>query len=287
MLIDVIYKKLKEIGIHEFVFETDIIDQLPFKDEVVHTVHDVRSATFYACGLAQQKNTSVALFVRKEYLPSTHTGLTEAWFQNRHIIVIAFGTDILNDDLNYLKTCTCSRLKIQTDADVTRYIQSNENRTLPELFLVEDDIEFGKSTGFTDSIDVDCLPSVPDKLYVYERFFDLFESHQNIVKISERDKYGSISKYMGFCVASEKTSLLVIDDSILLLDINILNNRYMNKRFKVMVIGDMDQPNVLKWLDANHISFFEDSDPTRAICRLIEMQTPAIAFVQIPSQRLK
>lgn len=281
MLIEVIYEKLKMSGICDFVFEADIVDQLPFKNEIVHTIHDVRSATFYACGLAQQKNTSVALFIRKEYLPSTHTGLTEAWFQNRHIIVIAIGVDILNDDLSYLKTCTCSCLKIQSNAEITRYFLSDKKRTLPELYLVEDTIELEKPIVFKESIDLNGLPLVPDKLFLYERLSGLFKKHPNIIKIAERDKYGSISKFMGLCVASENNSLLVIDDSLLFLDINILNNRYMNDRFKVMVVGNMNQPNVLRWIEANHIAFFDNSNPTDAICRLVELKKPAIAFVRI------
>ncbi len=281
MLIALIYKKLKNIGIKDFVYEADIVNQLPFKDEVVHTIHDVRCATFFACGLAQQKNTSVALFIRKEYLPNTHTGLTEAWFQNRHIIVIAFGLDILNDDLNYLKACTCSRLKIQTNADVIRYIQSDESKTLPELYLVEDRIDFEKTICLKDSIDLDCLSSVPDKLFLYERFSSLFKRHSSIVKISERDKYGSISKYMGFCTVSKNTNLLVIDDSILYLDINLFNNRYMNERFRVMVIGNMNKPNVLRWLDANQVAYFEESNLLQAMQILVEKKTPTVAFVKI------
>ena len=86
---------------------------------------------------------------------------------------------------------------------------------------------------------------------------------------------------MGFCIGSDNNNLLVIDESLLLLDINILNNRYMNERFKVMVIGKMEHPNILRWLDANHIAFFEDSIPAQAICRLIELNTPTIAFVRL------
>lgn len=280
MLIDIVYNRLKGIGICNFVFEADIVDRLPFKDEVLHAIHDVRSATFYACGLAQQKNQSVALFVRKEYLPSTHTGLMEAWFQNRHIIVIAFGTDILNDDLSYFRTCTCSRLKIQSDAEVVHYIQNKEKRTLPEIYLVEDNIEPDILITLKDGFDLNSLPSVPDKVFLYEKLSGLFKNHPSIVNFSERDKYGSISKYMGFCIADEKDSLLVIDDSLLYLDINILNNRYLNERFKVMVIGDVIQPNVFKWLDANHIIFFEDSNHTQAISKLLEINAPAIAFVR-------
>lgn len=279
MLIESVYKKLKEIGINDFVFETDIVDMLPFKDEIIHAVHDVRSATFYACGLAQQKNSPVVLFIRKEYLPSTHTGLMESWFQNRHVIVIAFGSDILNDDLSYFKTCTCTRLKLQTNADVNRYLQSAEGCTLPELYLVEDHIDPRKPMELKDKIDLDRLPEAPDKLFLYEKLSGLFQSHPSIARIPERDKYGSISKYMGFCAASKERVMLVIDASVLLLDLNILNNRYINERFKVMVIGDMQRPNVLKWLEANHIAFFAESNPEQALLRLVEMKTPAIAFV--------
>ena len=285
MLLDVVYERLKENGIQDYVFEADIVDYLPFRNEVVHTIRDVRSATFYACGLAQQHDTSVALFVRKEYLPSTHTGLMEAWFQNRHIIVIAFGADILNDDLNYFRTCTYSRLKIQTNADVLRYIPNKQMTSLPELYLVEEDLDFEKPFNYKCLIDLRNLPLIPDKLFVYERISGLFKEHPSIVNISQRDKYGTISKYMGFCVASPKSNMLVIDDSLILLDVNIFNNRYIDGKFKILVIGDMKQSNVLKWLDANHITFFEESDLARAICRLMERRTPTIAFVPCPVVR--
>lgn len=283
MLLNVIYEKLKERGIHDFVFETDIVDRLPFKNEVVHAIRDVRSATFYACGLAQKQDASVALFIRKEYLPSTHTGLTEAWFQNRNIVVVAFGADILNDDLSYFKSCTCSRLKIQTEADAVRYLGNAQRSNLPELYLVEDTVACEEPVRCDHPIDLSCLPSVPDKVFLYERVAGLFQEHPNIVRIAERDKYGTISKYMGFCVASGKSNLLVIDDSLIFLDVNIFNNRYMDRKFKVLVIGQMKQANVLRWLDANHVSFFEDNEPVQAIRRLMEMKTAAIAFVSLKS----
>lgn len=283
MLLNVIYEKLKESGIHDFVFETDIVNRLPFKNEVVHAIRDVRSATFYACGLAQKQDTSVALFIRKEYLPSTHTGLTEAWFQNRNIVVVAFGTDILNDDLSYLKSCTCSRLKIQTEVDVVRYIGNVQRSGLPEVYLVEDTVAFEEPIRSESPIDLSSLPSVPNKLFLYERVAGLFKEHPCIVRIAERDKYGTISKYMGFCVASETSNLLVIDDSLIFLDANIFNNRYIDGKFKVLVIGEMKQTNVLRWLDANHVSLFEESDPVQAICRLMEMKTASIVFVSLKS----
>lgn len=284
MLLTIIYEKLKERGIRDFVFEADIIDRLPFKNEVIHAIRDVRSATFYACGLAQKQNASVALFIRKEYLPNTYTGLTEAWFQNRNIVVVAFGADILNDDLGYFKSCTYSRLKIQTEVDTVRYLENVQRSNLPELYLVEDSVTYEEPIWNTCPIDLNCLSSVPDKLFLYERVSGLFREHPNIVRIAERDKYGTISKYMGFCVASEKRNLLVIDDSLIYLDANIFNNRYINEKFKILVIGEMKHPNVLRWLEANHISCFEEREPLRAINILMETKKPTIAFVSIKTQ---
>lgn len=279
MLLDSVYLRLKELGIKEFVFEGDIIDQLSMRTEAVHSIKDVRSATFYACGLAQKCNSSIALFIRKEYLPSTLTGLTEAWFQFRHIIVIAFGDHIINDDLSYFRNCTNVRLKIQSEQDVRDYITDIEHKKLPEMYLVECNVPIGEKYHFCDKITLEKGTLLVDKVFLYSKLSNCFNKDDRITYVDEKDKYGIISKYMGYCIGSDEKTVLVMDDSLIFYDVNIFNNRYVDERFKMMIIGTLEDPTIFKWLESNHITFIKEENPSQALSRLLEAKTASVALV--------
>ena len=279
MLLDSVYKRLKEVGIKEFVFEEDVIEQLSMKSEIIHSIKDVRSATFYACGLAQKNDASVALFIRKEYLPSALTGLTEAWFQCRNIIVVAFGEHIINDDLSYLRNCTNSRFKIQSEEDIQYYITENIYRKTPELFLVECNVPVPEKYLCNSKINLNnTIPSV-DKVFVYSKLANLFDEDKRIVYVDERDKYGIISKFIGYSIGSDKKIVLVIDDSLIYYDVNIFNNRYLNESFKILIIGKLKNLTIIKWLESNHINFFKESNPSQALSILLEIKKATVAIV--------
>lgn len=285
MLVETIYRELKYNGVKHFVFETDIVEQLSFKNEIIHTVADVRSAAFYACGLSQKNNSHVALFVRKEFLPSSLTGLTEAWFQRCHLVIVALGSNILNDDLSYFKNCTCSRVKIQTEEDIRFYIPQVKNRVVPEIFLVEENLELPQRLNFVDKIDVDSDFTMINQVFVYERVKECFYDSNRIVIIEECDKYCTISKYMGYCVGTDTINVLVIDDLLIFLDVNIFNNRYLNGKFKLLVIGSVKDAAVLKWIAANRIKFIEADDVHQALEKLLNTDGAAVALVNLGEER--
>ena len=70
---------------------------------------DARSAAFYAMGIAIKKRCSVTLVVPGQYLTSTYTAITEAWFQKANVIVIA-----LFDKASDVKTVWMDRCVVQT-----------------------------------------------------------------------------------------------------------------------------------------------------------------------------
>ena len=278
MVLKNILEKLYRSGVSEYICEKDISQQIPHIG-TMHYIDDVRSATFYACGIAQKENMPVVLIIRKEYLSSTLTGLTEAWFQLRRIIVIALGNDILNDDLNYFESCSSCRIKIQTLNDFEKYY-GKKGKKYPEIYLIEYELEDEVSVCKIEASTIEQLTEYVDKVMIYEPLINGTIDNDNVVLINYKDKYGLLSKYTGYCVGKVEKNLLIIDESIIRYDINIFNNRYMNDRFKLVVIGKKFEENIIRWTEANNISFSVECDLIVATKKLLAAKVPSIVYIE-------
>ena len=91
--------------------------------------------------------------------------------------------------------------------------------------------------------------------YLFTKHYLYFKKEDSRVNIiSEKDKYGMISKYMGYCIGfREKVILVTVVESIKL-DMNLFNNRYINSNFKVVIFGLQDGLEFDNWLNSNQIS---------------------------------
>lgn len=278
MILEDILEKLYKSGVSEYICEKDISQQIPHIG-TMHYIDDVRSATFYACGIAQKENMPVALIIRKEYLSSTLTGLTEAWFQLRKIIVIALGSDILNDDLNYFESCSSCRIKVQTLNDFEQYY-GKKGKKYPEIYLIECELKDEVSVCEIEASRIEKITAYVDKVMIYAPLVKGTINDDNVILINYKDKYGLLSKYAGYCVGKLEKSLLIINDSIIRYDINIFNNRYMNDRFKLVIIGEKIEENIIRWVEANNISFFVESDLIVATKKLLMANVPSIVYIE-------
>ena len=271
MLVNQIIQYLYSSNIKDFVIEDNLLELFEgvVGDDINKvSVTDIRSATFYACGLAQKNDAPIAMIVRREYLSNTFTALTEAWFQRRCIIVIALASNILNDTLNCYKTCSSVQHKVQKLDDFTSCFE-NMRRDLPAVFLAECELE---NVPLKYSIDIAPIAnelSEDGHLFVYSAVVAVRNEYNNVSYIDTEFKYGTLSKFLGHCISNTEKSILLTDLSMLKLDMNIFNSRYLDKRFNIIVTGQKPSAEILQWIKSNGIDIaFCDTavEAGKAIC---------------------
>ena len=262
MLVNQIIQYLYSSNIKDFVVEDNLLGLFEgvVGDEINKvSITDIRSAAFYACGLSQKNDAPVVMIVRREYLSNTLTALTEAWFQRRCIIVIALASNILNDTLNCYRNCSSVQYKVQELDDFTSCFE-NMRRDLPVVFLVECEIEDVPLKYSIDIAPVANELSEGSHLFVYSAVVTARNEYKNVSYIETEFKYGTLSKFLGHCISNTEKSILLTDLSILKLDMNIFNSRYLDKRFNLIVTGQKPAAEILRWIKSNDIDIaFRDS----------------------------
>jgi len=250
------------------------------KEIQIDVIEDVRSATFFALGLSQKSNKPVVLVVNGDYLSNSYTGLTEAWYQRRPIIVICLYDRVLNEDVSYLKVCTQDIFKVQTEDDFKNSIDNLHTLTTPVIFMIEEKRNSFTTHNFLDLNQILKFLNSDDKLFVYETLSSVEQEDSRLNIISKKDKYGIISKFMGFCIGFKEKAILVTVAESIKLDMNLFNNRYMNKNFKVIVIGLIDDLEIDNWLYSNQITIMHSKILSDDIVRnFIDLQAACILFV--------
>lgn len=271
-----VINELVDRSINYIVCERGIdISGIDIHCEHIIYITDVRSATFYSLGLAQKTQEPVILLIREEYIANVFTGLTEGWFQQREIYVIAVGKDILNKDISYLKPCTRAIIKIQAEIDFDNSMAALPVRRVPTVFLVEETLP---TNGIRNKTDITALVrnfAQDDKILAYEPVCTSTIDH-NIEYISSDDKYGILSKYMGIIIGTNANYYLVTSSESIDLDMNIFNNRYMCPRFKVIIIGKIEKSKQ-QWIEKNGIYLFSNNVLSDEACReFIKIEKPTI-----------
>ena len=224
----------------------------------VELMDDVRSATFFTLGETNIKNEPIVLMIDGRFLPSVYTGITEAWFQRKTIIIVALYEKYSEIKCEYLKRCTSNIITIYNDEDINynEKINSIINKKYPALINIK--VDFSKND---EDIDLNVLDNVSEILNKDNEMwlYDLKVEKEYNCKtkiISDTYKYGMLSKYMGYITGKNEKVLLVSKSDILKLDLNIFNNRYMNENFKV-ILFDVDnilkENDIEKWIMENKI----------------------------------
>lgn len=273
-----IIKHLYNSNIKNFVVENDFLglfDKIPENDINKVSITDIRSAAFYALGLSQKNDCPIAMIIHREYLANTLTALTEAWFQRRCVIVIALGSNILNDTLDCYKNCTCGQYKVQTLADF-EFCFGSMNKELPSVFLAEEKLE---PVVLSYSVDITVLNKFSSyhKLFVYSPLAST--KIDNITYIEPEFKYGMLSKFLGHCISGKEKCVLLTDLSVLKLEQNIFNSRYLDNRFNLIVTGEKPSVNIWQWLQSNNIKTVFCDSVKKAASEISESNKATVVFV--------
>ena len=282
MLKEMAIKKLFDIGIKNVVYER-IIDLSSVMSELnqikFHSIEDVRSATFYACGMSQETDEAIGLVISEESLPNIYTGLTEAWFQRRPIVVIALCSRVLNKNIDYLNNCTEACFKIQNDLDIEQFFQDVSIVDSPIVMLIEE--EYNRNHKV---INFDLMPLInqldsSDQVILSSAIKTDLNLPQ-IHKVPVEYRYGLFSKYMGYLLGNDSRTILVADYDSVKLDMNIFNNRYICTKFKMILLKVNQEFEVDGWIESNGIKvMYAQSFNENIVKSFLEFNAPSLLVI--------
>jgi len=241
------------LSIHE-MFGAIVVSGLSCDEKSIYSIMDARSAAFFAYSYSKSKQVRVGLIVEECYLSNVYTALTESWFQNIPLVVLAVNSSGFNGT-QYLERCVSSISFETSISDVKKKIEEYHGDK-PILIKIASSIPVEKEYNVSSLIDAIRVK--------YENRIEVFNpagrlNEKLIYPISVEHKYGIISKYIGRLTAI-KDSLLIIPEHLLELDSNVFNIRNLPAGFKVIIINE--DINLFKkmsnWFVANKIKQFEN-----------------------------
>jgi len=253
-------------------------DDIDFGKNYTKRITDVRSAAFYAFGDSKATNENVILVIDGDYLPSIYTVLTEAWFQKTNLIVLALYDSIYDIETNYLNRCTVVNMKL-LDKDLDQFedkIKKGLELVGPKLINVVTNKKY-KENDYTKVLKgLDKVLQKEDVVFVYNSLE--FKSKYSLVNVPKKYKYGVISKYLANLEGKDNNTILVATKDCLEIDSNILNNREMNNKFKMILIGDVSKSKA--WIENNNINYLESTNLKKDLEVLITLDIPTVLVVK-------
>ena len=253
-------------NIKDVICTKDILESIIDKDkEYIKTnfnfeiLSDLRSATFFANGEVNSDNKPVILIINGEYLANIYTGITEAWFQRSNINIISIFEKYDDIKIEYLRRCIPDILTIYEE-NIEEYketIYKFINNNMPSLINIkymlksEEKVDYTNITNILDSI-------VKNKVDVFTyNSENKSKNNINIMNIERKYKYGVLSKYMGYVSAKKQKTLIILPYELLKIDLNIFNNRYINKNVKIIINKRKEQSNIKEWIKDNNIEILQ------------------------------
>lgn len=253
-------------NIKDVICTKDILESIIDKDkEYIKTnfnfeiLNDLRSATFFANGEVNSNNKPVILIINGEYLANIYTGITEAWFQRSNINIISIFEKYDDIKIEYLRRCIPDILTIYEE-NIEEYketIYKFINNNMPSLINIkymlksEEKVDYTNITNILDSI-------VKNKVDVFTyNSENKSKNNINIMNIERKYKYGVLSKYMGYVSAKKQKTLIILPYELLKIDLNIFNNRYINKNVKIIINKRKEQSNIKEWIKDNNIEILQ------------------------------
>lgn len=241
----------------DLVVNRDVLDRISKADsEYVLSqnpviVTDARSSAFRAFGIAKQlPNSKTVLLMDGTAIESTYTALTEMFFQEIPLLVIAVFQKGEDFSLGYLERC-CDVLNAVREDDAEDGYQFEEHRFKPTVLPVILNQKTERTVDYGYILDeLDSLLSSDDIMFCYNPELKKEYSYE-IKAVSRRYKYGTLSKYMGYSLVNQKRCLLLITPDIIDIDINIFNNRYLSDKVKIIVFGTENYDEMKTWLESN------------------------------------
>lgn len=215
----------------------DLIKKCGIGDNKIIKIDDARSAAFFTMGMNQKSNGNRLLVIQYDFLSSVLSPATEAWFQktNLYFLVLKNKTqkiDALYNDYFNIVELNNDNLTI-------------EKNSLNYLFTYDCD-NFDERKPVLLSHYIDNSWYVSNKVFENENMFTTLKNKQCI-----------ISRYLGILEGSKEKKVLLCYEDELRLDLNILNSRYIDQKFKVIVIENNNMESLVDWIIENGIGIYK------------------------------
>ena len=223
-------------------------------DLSLYQIEDPRSASFFALGLYKQAIKKIALVVDEDFISNLYSALTECWFQRIPILIVSYNASI-NCSIDYMDRCIDFKVNLLSHQSLDDAIEKCPEFRGPVIIRIFE-IKSRQSTDYTKILLLLKLLGYKKSIFVHnsEKEFVI----DNVHYLSNRYKFGSLSKYIAYCMVNE--ALLCIPGSYLRIDANIFNCRYITRSFKVIVLGDNRDLNISEWLSNNNVNLIEASE---------------------------
>lgn len=248
-------------GITYFVSVTPMEYRISKNCESIR-MEDARSAAFYALGVAIKTNSTVVLMVPGEYISSTYTAVTEAWFQKARLVVVAVYQRVSEVKTAWMDRCILDQLICRSDelAQYNHLIPKMLQKKGPILINLIDNNPVHTGIDYTQVLSV--LKSVADsktEIICYNTKMNFGENDFSVHVIDKKHKYGVLSKYIGGAAVTDMGILCCTADCVLV-DVNIFRTRYANKNMKIVVVDKEDElkrNHIDQWIKSNDWNYFE------------------------------
>lgn len=262
------------------IIDTEIVDRQ-------NCIDDIRSAAFYAFGQSKITNKNIALIIDGNFISNIYTVLTEAWFQNTNIIVISLYNSIYDINVRYLDRCSVCNMSffLKDIEQMKEKIKESLKINGPKIYNVVVDWNLEEQKNDYSNL-LDALNRIlkeDDELYLYNsnEKYEKYKEMYNITNIDYKYKYGIISKYVAYLIDQKSLNkILICKSDCLKLDSNILNTRYMSKKFKMIVIDDNNIDTIKEWCSSNKINFLYSNNLDEDLEKLYNQSNATILVVK-------
>ena len=258
-----ILETLNKQGYKDLIYTFDIESSLNEEDKIFindyfskETINDSRSATFFSLGKENLHRKSIVIINGNE-LQNILTGITETWFQKLNIIVIALYEKYDDIKTDFIHRVIPNIVKIYEDnyKEYESLILKAAKSYSPTLITLKYELLDIKYNYNNLIRSIEKILNSEEEVILYN-MADSVENKKIIIKnIESKYKYCMVSKYMGYIIGKRKKTLLCMPAKLILLDLNILNNRYIDENFKIILFeyNKIEEKLLENWIDYNKI----------------------------------
>jgi|GEM_PF-1019532 len=275
-----------------YYYERGIRDTVVVKDALSHVnqnlkfsfniIEDARSAMFYAMGKSQTLQRPVILIVKSEHITNCYTGLVEAWFQQMPVILISLDTEKV--DYSYLDRCIEHKVAIKKGRRTGNDQLEGSLRVPGPSLVVLPGMEPLSASVVKRMEIAQSIRSLPSDAIIFcsARYSESLTVTNTVYWIEEKDKYGVVSNYLGYINGYEGHACLIIPMEWTGLDLNIFHTRYLNERFKLVLIQDKGTfyVDIVHWISYNSIRIFDArSEDSSVYCSFFTAKQPSVLIL--------
>lgn len=260
----------------------DVVTAAPVELPGGVSYHDARSAAFYALGVAVKKRQPVTLVVPGQYLPSTYTAITEAWFQKANVIVLALFEKVSDVKTAWIDRCVLHSTSFGAEEQAAFQKELEAARGLhgPVLFNLVGACAEEPPVDY--SVVLPTLRTIAADAGVWA-YHPKCTDDVHLRPISARDKYGVISKYIGMSAVAD-AGILLCPARCALLDMNIFRTRYANGNMKIILLdedGKLNDLHVVQWAESNGWECLQTGTADVDACKwLVSRKRQAVMIVR-------